>query len=242
MKRIYELIKYQLRVYFKGSSCIMPLVMTALFLYVMYSVKPVGIVSSSLLTCSFLFLLAVWIGMSVSLAEHDVSEQILLLRVEKESDYYIGKILFLLSITCLANLLCTVFPVVQNLLNGGTLFSRPMYFSDIGNAFLLQGGCAFAGASFGSFLHPRVMKDGKMAIALTVLFTVVSFTKTALTELFPLTKAVLWIVPPAMLPAEKYGNAEYFNMVQTLGIFLVLVCYSVVYGIVKSLLCSRNKF
>lgn len=242
MKKVSNLVKTQLQIYFKGSSFIMPLIVSFIFLYTMFSIKPLDIVSSYLVSGVFLFLLMVWVGLSVSFGENTVTEQLLLLRVRGATCYYVSKILFFVCIALLADVLYTAFPVIQNLLNGGDMFKRQVLAADVINAFLLHAGSGFAGAALGSLLHPRVMTNKKLSIMMTVFLTVLTVSSTSLTEVVPAMKWILWVLPPVMIPAEVYGKAEYFVWSQTWGLFAVLVFYSLIYSTVKSLLCHKNKF
>lgn len=242
MRKIIEYLKFQLQMYFKGSSFVMPLIAAAVFLYMMYSIKPLNVVSSYLISSTVIFLLMMWVGLSVSSGENVVSEQLILLRMQSEGGYYTGKIIFLGCIVLLFDGLFTFFPVVQNLINSGGMFVRPLLVSDVVNAFFIQGGCAIAGAALGSLLHPRVMIDRKLAILLTVLLAVLSVARVSVTAWLPALKVILWVLPPVMLPAEVFGNSEYFQGGQTAWIFIELMIYGIVYCAVKSLLCHRNKF
>lgn len=242
MKKIIELVRLQLQMYFKGSSFVMPLIASAVFLYVMYSVKPLYVVSSYLISCTVIFLIMRWVGLSVSSGENTVTEQLVLLRVNSAGHYYGGKAVFLLTIAILFDLLFTVFPVVDHMINGWNLFVRPLVISDVANAFILQGGCAFAGIALGSLLHPRVMKDRKLAILLTVLLAVLTVVRASIVSWLPALKAVLWVLPPVMRPAEVFGNSEYFLGAQAAGIFAELVIYGSVLIIIRSVFCHRNKF
>lgn len=242
MKKTVSLVKTQLQIYFKGSTFIMPLIVSVIFLYTMYTIKPQQIVSSYLVSSVFLFFVMVWVGLSVNSGENIVTEQILLLRVQSVPSYYASKVIFLICIALLADVLYALFPVIQNILNGGDMFTRQMLVSDVINALLLQGGSAFAGAALGSLLHPRVMKNRKLAIVLTVFFTTLTLTSTSLTAVFPALKAILWVVPPVMIPAEIYGKAEYFSWGSTGALFAALILYGIIYSAMKSIICHRNKF
>lgn len=242
MKRTANLVKTQLHIYLKGSAYVMPLIVSVIFLYTMYTIKPQQIVTSYLVSGVFLFLVMVWIGLSVNSGENVVTEQILLLRVQSAPCYYVSKVLFLLCIVFIADLLYTLFPVIQNILNGGDLFTRRVLAADVVHAFLLQGGSAFAGAALGSLFHPRVLKNRKLAIVLTAFLTTMTVTSTSLTSVFPLMKAVLWVLPPVMVPAKLYGKAEFFSWGYTTALFAALIVYGMVFSAVKSIICHRNKF
>ncbi len=220
----------------------MPLIVTAIFLYTMYSIKPLSIVSSFLITGVFLFLLTVWIGLTAVSGEDPTAEQLLLLRVKNEMSYYISKCIYILIIGLIANILCIVFPVIQNLLNGSDMFTRNLTFFDCFNAFLLQSGCICVGTSLGSLFHPRVMKDRRLAILLTVFITILTLVKTALAEKAVFFKFISWLFPPVMNAAGWYGNAEYFQLRQTILFTIHMIIYGCILFSIKTFLCRRNKF
>lgn len=242
MSKLISLVKYQLHIYLKGSRFVMPLVAAFLFLSAMYSVKPLNIVSSFLISGVFLFLLMVWIGLSLANAENPVLEQLILLRVQNEGIYYLSKYIYILIIGLFADLFCILFPVIMNILNGGDMFLRSLTINDCVNGFLLQGGCIFVGAGLGSLLHPRVMKDRRMAIVLTVFFAILTLVKTALAEEIVFMKWIVWSFPPIMNAAEQYGNAEQFRLNQSITLFIYMVLYGSMLCAIKSYLCHRNKF
>ena len=176
MMKTVNLLKYQLQTYFKGSSFVMPFVVTAIFMYTMYSVKPQEIVNSFLISGIVLFLVMVWIGMTTAQNERPVEEQILILKMDNSFQYYLGKFLLLFVLALLMDIIYTFFPVVQNAINGFELFSQELGTYEIVNAFILQLGAALLGCGVGNFLHPRIMQDRKFAIVLTVFIAVVAVT------------------------------------------------------------------
>ncbi len=242
MKKTIELVKYQMTLFFRGSKFIMPLVIMAVFLYMMYSIKPTGIVDSFSISGYLVFFIMVWISLLVSSSEDVVMEQIQLLRVQKSVYYYFSKVIFLMAVGLIVELICLIFPIVQNILNHNELFLRQLTVYDLLNAFLLLGGCSFAGGSIGSLFHPRVLRDRKLAIVLTVLVTVLASIRTVLTQEVPILKAVLFIVPPLDRISVVYGQTDVFQLHQTMVIFLWLVFYGIVFSMVKSVICYRRKF
>lgn len=220
----------------------MPFVVTAIFMYTMYSVKPQEIVSSFLLSGMVLFFVMVWIGMTAAQNERPVEEQILILKMDNSLQYYLGKFLLLLALALLMDIIYTFFPVIQNAINGFELFSQKLGTYEIANVFILQLGTALLGCAVGNFLHPRIMKDRKLAIILTVFIAVIAVTVPALKQECSALRWVLWIFPPVMLPSEIYGEANVFRFSQTLLIFLILLFYVAVYATVKGFLCNRKRW
>lgn len=242
MRKIVELVKYQRQIYFGGSRFVMPLIAAVAFLFVMYSMKPLKIVDSYSLSCYFVFFVMVWIGFGLSADENPVMEQILQLRTRSGFCYYFSKIVFACMLGVILSAMCAVFPVLQNVLNQFMLFSRPLTGYDVLNAAVLLSGYAFAGGALGSLLHPRVMKDRKLAVILTALLTLLTLTRTAWVREVPVLKWIAWIFPPVHRISVVYGQSDSFRFLSSAWIFASMLAYGIVLGMIKSVLCHRNKF
>ena len=242
MRKVIELVKYQLQIYFKGSKFIMPLILTVIFLYTMYSVKPTGIVDSFAMSGYLVFFIMVWTGLGVSSSEDPVMEQIQLLRVEKRAYYELSKPIFLILIGLLLTAICTVFPVVQNILNHKELFLRDLTGYDILNGSVLLFGCTFVGGAVGSLFHPRVLKDRKMAVILTVFLSILSAVGTAIVQEIPALKVILWMIPPIGRISAVYARTDIFDLGKTGMICLLFAAYGIGYSVIKTVLCRKRKF
>ncbi|RGU95880.1 hypothetical protein DWW31_02590 [Clostridium sp. AF15-17LB] len=242
MKKIAELTRYGLHIYFKGNKFIMPLVVIIVYQYTMYTIMPVGIVDSFVMASYLVFFVLVWVGLSVSADENPVMEQIQLLRVRSSLCYYISRSAILAVLGLLVSAVCVLFPVIQNALNHKALFLRPLMAYDVLNAFILVAGCSFAGGALGSLLHPRVMEDRRLAVVLTVLLSVLTVVRTGLVQEIPFLKCMAWILPPLDRIAYIYGNVDEFQILQTGLIFVALVGYGAVLTVIKSCICQKRKF
>lgn len=241
MRKIIELVKYQLRIYFKGSRFIVPFLAMVVLLYMMYSVSPVSIVSSFSMSCYMVFFIMVWIGFDAPSSENTVMEQIQFLRVQSAWIYYISKVVFLIVLGFLIVCICIILPILINVFSQMELFNRPLTGYDVCNAFLLLGGCSFAGGMLGSILHPGVMRNRKAATLLTILFAVLTIIRTSVVQKFSFLKWIVWILPPVDKVPEIYRNAEYFQLAQTIKILLFLVTYGIIYSMIKSIIQNGRK-
>lgn len=242
MKAISNLVRYQLELYFKGSRFVMPFVVMTAFLFTLYSVKPVDIVDGFSVTCYLVFFIMVWIGQGLVSSENTVMEQIQLLRVKRDWVYYLGQVVFLFVLGLMADVFCLALPFVLNLVNHGELFTRTLTGLDMLNGFLLFCACSSAGGALGSLLHPRVMRDRKTAMVLTLLAALVSMTRIVLVRKIPVLKWGIWIFPPLDEITMVYGGEKIFQIVRTGKIFLIFMIYGVVYSLIKSVICQRKKF
>lgn len=246
MSRIVELVKYQLRIYFKGSKFIMPFVVVVIFMYIMYTgIGKVEIVDFFCIKCYLVFLVMMWTGFGVASAENEVMEQIQMLRVNSNSVYYMGKELFLIVIGLMIDCICLAFPVIKyilSIMSRTLIFDRQLMGSDILNAFILLAGCSIVGGTLGSFLHPNVMRDRKAAMLITLLAAVLTIIKTSIVSEIPALKFITWILPPVDKIFIIYGKEDYFRLVQTCGIFILLLVYGAIYSLIKSVICYRRRY
>lgn len=205
-------VKYQLRIYVKENRFPMPLVVMLILCYFMYSMSPVGVVSSFSMSCYMIFGIMVWVGFTVSALEDPVMEQIQLLRVESALCYYLGKILFVFALGLAGTCICLFCPVAFNIVKQGRLFGRQLMVLDLVHAFFLLLGSSFAGGTLGSVLHPMVMRERKMALLLTVLAAVLTIIKGAAVREIPFLKWLIWALPPVDEVMGSYGHAEFFSL------------------------------
>lgn len=243
IRKTTALVQYRMRIYGKENRFIMPLAAMLFMLYIMYSMKPAGVVSSFFMSSYMIFLIAVWNGFVMSSAEDPVMEQIQMLRVQNIFAYYVSKIVCLLLVGLAGTCICLVLPVAVNVINDGTLFERTLTGYDLFNAFLLLSGASFAGGTLGSILQPpMVLRERKNALLLTVLAAVLTIIKQALMQEIPLLKWILWILPPLERAGQIYGNADFFLLSDTVKIFLLLMTYAIIYSMIKSVVSHRRKF
>ncbi len=75
--RVYtiELYRLRLKLLKKGQVLIIPVVATALFIGIMYSMTPIGVTSSFLLSAAFMYFVCVFISMTLNGKENDVFEE-----------------------------------------------------------------------------------------------------------------------------------------------------------------------
>lgn len=242
MKKISELIKFQLKIFFKENKLVMPFAFIIIFQYVMYSIKPLGIVDSFSMTCYLIFFIMVWIGFGVSAGENEVTEQVQLLRIQSARTYYLAKVFFLMIIGLGVNIICLLCTVIQNLVNQNELFLRPLTAFDILNAFILLCGSAFLGGEMGSLLHPRIIHDKKLSLILTFLYVLLTIIKVPLEQEVPFFLLISWMIPSLSQISVKYSGTDVFFIWQTIYIFGSLLCYGIIFAIIRTVLCNKKKF
>ncbi|MCM1143426.1 MAG: hypothetical protein NC318_05620 [Blautia sp.] len=242
IKKLTELLIYELRVYFKGNKFLMPLLCLLIILSMMYSVGPLSVVSGFSMTGFPVFIIMAWVGFGIPSSENTAIEQIIFLRIKNKLLYYISKIVFLLVLGCMVSLICLIVPLIVHIKSPLGLFDRPLRIFDIVNAFFLLNGCAFAGGSLGSLFPPAVMHNQKQAALLTTLVTVLTIIQTSVIKEFPILKYILWTLPPLDNVMTLRTDTDFFQSAQTVKIFLSLMTYGAIYSMIKTVISYWKKF
>lgn len=161
MREFNGLVKYQMQQYFSTSKFVMPFAVLMILLYSIYSSKPVGVMDSLTVSCVFLFLVMVWVGVTACDMEDMVSEQILILRVQSAGKYYVSHAVFLFLLGMMISAVAVIFPVLMDLWNQGQLFERPFGAADLAGGFTLMCLSGFSGASPGRDLTSQAEQGQK---------------------------------------------------------------------------------
>ena len=171
-----------------------------------------------------------------------VSEQILLLKIEKRNTYYLSKNVFVFLLGAPLSLIGVVFPVLVNAVYGFTLFVKPLTLWDVLCSFILHIIIAILGASLGIVFQPRCMKNRKEALMFVTLIAIISITKTSINNTFSLTKYITWIFPPLGDITIYFNKNDCFNAAAMGKAALYGCVYSVVLLYISNQLLKRKLF
>lgn len=239
---IYELIHYQYKQYILSAKWVMPAIVFIVILFAMYSVTPVYVVNSFSMMSLFVFLIMVWVGVTHQQTEPEVSEQIIILRIQSERKYYISHVLFMGIVSLVVTVIYIGVPVLNNILRKNVVFGRKVLWSDVVGGFLLMFSCAFTGAMIGSLFHPRIMKDKAAGIGATFFLALLAIVRTGVIDKFPVSKYILWLVAPVSDVVSWFSNEEYFDMGKLVITFGLLMVYGIVMAVVRMELLRIRKF
>lgn len=241
MKIVCDVIRYQYKQYMFSAKWVMPFVLLIAFIASFYSISPVEIVNSFAITGLFLFAVMVWVGVTTQELEPEASEQILILRFKSARKYYVCHILFLAFLCVMGVLISIGIPLLKNLLVLGTMFSRKVEGVDVMGGFSLLFACAFAGAMLGELFHVRIIKERTVAICATFFVAIFAIVRSGLVEEYPISKFLMWVVPPVSDVVSCFSNASHFDMGRLLGGFTWLMLYAIIMAVIKvGLLCWRK--
>ena len=242
MQKTKGLVKYHLQQYFKTNKFVMPFAVFLIMLCSHYSVKPLAIIDCLLASSMMVFLIMVWIGGTVCDLENEVSEQILILRVQSKKKYYFSQVLFLLILSLIISLIGIIFPVIQNVINGNQLFERSIVVSDLAGGFVILFLSAFVGGALGELSHPRIFKDRKIGIIFIFLLAVLTLAKGAMIKQTPWMKLILWILPPIWDVSCLFADREYFYFSGVVTAGGILLFVGTLFTIVKIQILRKRGF
>jgi len=243
MKIFSSLIRYHYSLYVKTNKFIMPALLWVIFLNFSYSQQNrLEFVSSTLLSISFLFFIILWVAISYMESVDSVSEQILLLKIEKRNTYYLSKNVFVFFLGAALSLIGVLFPILLNALSGFTLFARPLTLWDVLCTFILHIIIAILGASLGIVFQPRCMKNRKEALMFVTLIAIISMTKAGIIDTFSHAKYITWVFPPLSDIILYFGKNVYFSAA-TMGKAVLYCCvYSAILLFISNHLLKRKLF
>ena len=242
MKVINEFVRYQYKQYVLSAKYLVPLIGLFVVFQIMYSAMPIDIVSNFTLMSLFLFMIMVGVGMTCQAIEPEVSEQIIILRIQSERKYYIGQVLFLAVLSGMVTMLSLCYPVIDHFLNGRMLFTRNIQPSDIIGGFLLMFAYSFVGSMIGAIFSPRVIKKRETGIILPIICALIAVVRIGIVAEAPILKYILWIVPPVSDVVGWFMKDEYFQMGKVLAAFFILMAYGCVLAIIKVEVSRIRKF
>lgn len=242
MRKICNVTGYYLHSCILSNKLVMPLAALVAILYCMYTIMPTFVVDSFNVSCVWLFFLMVWTGMTLNTLEDPIAVQLLILRVGRAWKCYAAETLFYLLVAVFMGTIAALFPVLQNILNKGQLFIRPLLPEDVIFAWLLLCASAMLGASVGHFFHPGVMKNRKLALLLTALAAILAIVKTAVIMEFPWSKTFLWLVPPVADMIKRLSMQEFYPVDGVMISLVMILSYTCILVLMRILLQLKRKF
>lgn len=242
MKMINEFVRYQYKQYVLSAKYVVPFIGLFAVFGVMYSVTPIAVVSNFAVMSLVLFMFMVGIGMTCQEIEPEVSEQIIILRMQSARKYYIGQVLFSGILSGVVTVFTLCYPILFHYWHGKMLFTRNIQASDITGGLLLMFACSFVGCMVGGIFSPRIIRERKAGTALTIICALVSLVKIGIADEFPVSKYILWIMPPVSDMVRWFMTEEYFQLGKVIEAFFILMAYGSVLAVIKVELSRIRKF
>lgn len=237
-----NLLIYHFKTYIKSYKLLLPFLIFLIYLFAAYGIMPFSIVSSFSESAGVLFFIMAYVGFSYAELENPVTEQLVLLRVNNDRIYYLSRLTVLMIIGVIMSVLGILYPLVLNVVNNDHLFTRSVQFEDVVIGFVLHCLMAFLGAMTGSFFHPRIIKNRKMAVLILFFVAVIGISKGALADIFPQSHFATWIFPPVFDILASCTGMDFFSI----SAMILPVAFGITYGFVLMIgqiqLLKRAKF
>ncbi|WP_026497970.1 hypothetical protein [Butyrivibrio sp. WCD2001] len=241
MKTLLSLCNIRRKLLAKNSVLVIPTVATAIFIGAMYSVKPVFICSSFLMSSFFIYIIGVFISMTLQAKENDVFEETLLLHCESGKSYYLSRELIMFGINCIYTLILLGYPIIRYL-SDNNFFTRNMTAFDVIFGGLIIFVSGLAGMEVGDFFHPRIFTKRRDSIIGAIFVSVLAICKLGLIDNYPILKVPCILLPPIMDSFKLVGDSDIFSPAGMLLICIHMVGYFLVIMLLKIKLLGIKKF
>lgn len=242
MKLYLNLLKYHFSLTMKSSKMMMPFLSWIIYMAVSYTILPLGVVSSIVLSSIFLFYIMTWFGINYYDIEDSVAEQIIVLKTKSHFKAYISNIIFLFCSGIVMSILGMAIPLILNIIHQFKMYTRPITMYDIIIGFLFHIMVSILAVSFSSLFHPRLIKNRKIALLTAFTIAIISLVKVSIIDNYPITKFILWILPPVSDYAALFAKQQSFPGMDVLKTILIFLLYTIVYLIIHLTLLIRKKF
>lgn len=236
MGKAFGSARLMLLSYLKSGKEILPALGLIAFLLVYYHVKPFNVAGSFSISMVALFVLAVWLGLSVAWAEEPTLFQILSVKVGMKR-LLIAQQVTVWALAGIMGVVLVMIPVVEGFLIP-SFFIRPLTASDILSAVCLNLCAGFCGCAFGALFHPRLIGDRKMAYILCIMICLISFVSGRM----GMPAGFRFLLPPVYDSLAQVGITDVFGKSYLLTFSLRYLIYALLAGSAQVFLLNRRKF
>ena len=232
MKRIFELVRFNMALFFKSPRFVVPLLAEIIFLFVMYygNNDKYDISAVLFITVFFSFCLMLWVGNIIISLKNERLEQILLLRTDKYA-LSISELLFVAALSFLVTIVCYVIPMTVNYIGNGCLIKQHIQVYNVLCTLMIVWLGGIIGGVIGSLFHNNIVKDRKTVVLTTILIAILTLSREAIVAQVNWAKYMLFMLPPLDVVKEciePVSGAVLFGrsclLVLRMEVYIMLVC------------------
>lgn len=220
--------------YLKSNKTILPMIAFIAYFGIAYSVGPQKVIPSLVVQAIYMFFLMIIIAVSYCDSEHEVLEQILIMKAGPKNKLllYISKILVLSKILAIMSLISTIYPFVRYYFGFSGLFDRDPIITDalLGMIVIFEFG--FLGLLIGLLINQSWIPSRNIQLSVIVLVAIVAVVQNKIVEDISILRYITWILPPLSLISKQINLKEYasINAFWALGRGLIYcVAYTALY-------------
>lgn len=232
MKRIFELVRFNMALFFKSPRFVVPLLAEIILLFVMYygNNGKYDISAVLFITVFFSFCLMLWVGNIIISLKNERLEQILLLRTDKYA-LSISELLFVAALSFLVTIVCYVIPMTVNYIGNGCLIKQHIQVYNVLCTLMIVWLGGIIGGVIGSLFHNNIVKDRKTVVLTTILIAILTLSREAIVAQVNWAKYILFMLPPLDVVKEciePLSGAVLFGrsclLVLRMEVYIMLVC------------------
>ena len=232
MKRIFELVRFNMALFFKSPRFVVPLLAEIIFLFVMYygNNDKYDISAVLFITVFFSFCLMLWVGNIIISLKNERLEQILLLRTDKYA-LSISELLFVAALSFLVTIVSYVIPMTVNYIGNGCLIKQHIQVYNVLCTLMIVWLGGIIGGVIGSLFHNNIVKDRKTVVLTTILIAILTLSREAIVAQVNWAKYMLFMLPPLDVVKEciePLSGAVLFGrsclLVLRMEVYIMLVC------------------
>lgn len=217
------LIKYNYKLHIKTKRFIVFLLIYLAFISI-YIISDKSILLESTSFCgNILYLISVLIGFKYSEIQDWRTEEIVYLKVQSKFKYWMSKVLFIMIVGCVVSLIGIMFTSSLIIFKGGGIMLNIVI-----KAFIFHSVIFSIGGILGMIFGVNNSSQRNTALMILVLISLLSLLRSYVIAEWPMTKLIMYIIPPINDTLLAYSKME--NMIMVLcWCILYLVLEVVIY-------------
>jgi len=138
MKSIVEMVIYDLQIYLKSNKILLPLASWISVLFIIYSTKPIELLSAFMVSIAAIFFIMIWIGYTYFKNIDKNSRNLMILFCRNRNLYDIANYISLFVLGFVLSFVGVFVNFFNNVFNGFELFTRSLTVNDSICAFILH--------------------------------------------------------------------------------------------------------
>lgn len=215
LQKLFYLVWHHGFVFFQTVRGLPPILIWGLMIGLFYDFRyPVDIGPTYMTAAPWLFFVMVWFGYLFLTGFNQTAEHIMILQINSRKRYHASRFIFLLSICAILCVAGCVYPLIVHYalrLRGIAFFTNGLRTADFFGAFLLHMIYGGLGVSLSLLFQPHSAKRrDNFSLSMLFLFTLLSYAKDQLVDIYSGFRYSLWLFPPVMDIARRFVGDKTF--------------------------------
>lgn len=241
MKSIVEMVIYDLQIYLKSNKFLLPLASWISVLFIIYSTKPIELVSAFMVSIATIFFIMIWIGYTYFKNIDKNSRNLMILFCRNRNLYDIANYIALFVLGFVLSFVGVFVNFLNNVLNGFELFTRSLTVNDSIYAFILHLAVVLISISVTAISRPVILKNRKVGLLFLVVLSTLSIMKIEFLNGIPVLKYISYIISAVNKITGLFSGTIYFSDKLVVYALFYSVVYSILLILLSQFICTREK-